>query len=72
MAKLLIEARDIFKAYALRTVLDVKSFEVYDGERIGLVGENGAGKSTFIKILSGIIEPDSGTVIRHAPIRTSV
>ncbi len=70
MAKLLLEARDIFKAYALRTILDVKTFEVYDGERIGLVGENGAGKSTFIKILSGQLEPDSGTVIRHAPIRT--
>ena len=68
MARLLLEARDIFKAYALRTVLDVKSFELYDGERVGLVGENGVGKSTFIKILSGQLEPDSGAVIRHAPL----
>ncbi len=69
MAKLLLEARNIHKSYALRTVLDVQSFEIYDGERIGLVGENGAGKSTFIKILSGALEPDSGAVIRRAPIR---
>ncbi|MBQ4089677.1 MAG: ABC-F family ATP-binding cassette domain-containing protein [Clostridia bacterium] len=68
MAKILLEARDIHKSYALRTVLDIKNFEIYDGERIGLVGENGAGKSTFIKILSGAMEPDSGVVIRHAPI----
>ena len=68
MARLLLEARDIFKAYALRTILDVKSFELYDGERVGLVGENGAGKSTFIKILSGQLEPDSGTVVCHAPL----
>ena len=68
MARLLLEARDIRKSYALRTVLDIDGFKLYDGERIGLVGENGAGKSTFIKILSGALEPDSGTVIRHAPI----
>ena len=68
MARLLLEARNITKSYALRTVLDVDSFEIYDGERIGLVGENGAGKSTFIKILSGQLEPDSGAVIRHAPM----
>ena len=68
MARLLLEARDIFKAYALRTVLDIKNFEIYDGERVGLVGENGAGKSTFIKILSGQLEPDSGIITRHAPI----
>lgn len=69
MAKLLLEARDIRKSYALRTVLDIDNFKIYDGERIGLVGENGAGKSTFIKILSGALEPDSGTVVRHAPVR---
>ena len=68
MAKLLLEARDIHKSYALRTVLDIKNFEIYDGERIGLVGENGAGKSTFIKILSGVLEPDSGVIVRHAPV----
>jgi len=68
MAKLLLEARNIHKSYALRTVLDISSLEIYDGERIGLVGENGAGKSTLIKILSGALEPDSGVITRHAPI----
>ena len=68
MAKLLIEARHVLKTYGMRTVLDIDDFELYDGERVGLVGENGAGKSTFIKILSGEIEPDEGFIARHAPI----
>lgn len=68
MAKLLIEARGVRKSYALRTVLDIESFELYDGERVGLVGENGAGKSTFIKILAGEIEPDEGIISRLAPM----
>jgi macrolide transport system ATP-binding/permease protein len=70
MAKLLIEAHDVRKAYGLRTVLDIDSFELYDGERVGLVGENGAGKSTFVKILSGELAPDEGIVTRLAPIST--
>ena len=68
MAKLLLEAVNIEKHYGLRTVLDVERFELFDGDRIGLVGENGAGKSTFLKILTGEIEPDSGHVRRLAPI----
>jgi len=38
------------------------SIEVYPGEVIGLVGENGAGKSTVMKILSGVYQPDSGEI----------
>ena len=68
MAKLLLEARGIEKSYALRRVLNIESFELYDGERVGLVGENGAGKSTFFKILAGEIDPDAGTVTRLSPI----
>lgn len=68
MSTILLEARGIKLSYALRTVLDITSFELYDGERVGLVGENGAGKSTFLKVLSGELTPDCGTVTRHAGI----
>ncbi len=68
MAKLLLEAVNIEKHYGLRTVLNVERFELFDGDRIGLVGENGAGKSTFLKILTGELEPDGGHVRRLAPI----
>ncbi len=68
MARLLLEALGVEKSYALRRVLSIDRFELYDGDRLGLVGENGAGKSTFLKILAGELEPDAGTVRRLAPI----
>jgi ABC-type polysaccharide/polyol phosphate transport system ATPase subunit len=42
--------------------LDNITFEIKEGERIGLIGHNGAGKSTMLKLLSGILEPIEGTV----------
>ena len=41
------------------------SFDVGRGEVVGLLGDNGAGKSTMIKILSGVYQPDTGTIRRH-------
>ncbi|MBK6679408.1 MAG: ATP-binding cassette domain-containing protein [Ignavibacteriales bacterium] len=38
------------------------SLSIHDGDRIGLVGKNGAGKSTFLRIISGLMEPDSGEI----------
>ena len=43
--------------------LDDVSFSIGDGEMVGYIGPNGAGKSSTIKILSGILVPDSGTVL---------
>ena len=43
--------------------LDDISFTIHDGEMVGYIGPNGAGKSSTIKILSGILTPDSGTVL---------
>ncbi|MGL5434324.1 MAG: ABC transporter ATP-binding protein [Lachnospiraceae bacterium] len=50
------------RKYESRIVLDDISFEVEKGEAIGLIGRNGCGKSTTLKILSKIMYPDSGTV----------
>src|SRR4030042_575616 len=41
------------------------------GERIGFVGRNGSGKSTFLRILSGELEPDTGSVSRNRKLRLS-
>lgn len=59
----LIELRDIVKRFPGVTALDHVSFEITKGEVLALLGENGAGKSTIIKILSGIYAPDGGDIL---------
>lgn len=50
------------------TALDHVSFEVKKGETLGLIGRNGAGKSTMLKIISGILKPTEGSVTCHGNI----
>ncbi len=59
---LILYARNIIKYYGERLILDVSEFKLYSGDRIGLIGTNGCGKSTFLNILTGKITPDSGSV----------
>ncbi len=54
-----IELNNVKKNYGLKNVLDGVNFEVKTGERISLIGENGSGKSTILKIISGIEKQDS-------------
>jgi ATP-binding cassette subfamily F protein uup len=60
--KLVIEAKDITKRYAERTIVGDFSMRIERGDRIGIVGPNGAGKTTLINLLTGALPPDSGTV----------
>jgi len=50
------------RAYEERNVLNGISFQVKKGEAIGLIGHNGCGKSTILKLLTRIMYPDSGTI----------
>ncbi|MEV8586726.1 ribosomal protection-like ABC-F family protein [Streptomyces sp. NPDC051180] len=50
-----------------RTVLDRASFTVRPGERLGIVGDNGSGKSTVLRLLAGVETPDNGTVTVESP-----
>lgn len=61
-----LHAVDLVKSYGDRRVLDGVSLSASPGRRIGLVGENGVGKSTLLRLLAGLEEPDAGTVERHA------
>ena len=68
MAVLLLEARSIRKSYGERALLNIDHLSLYEGDRVGLVGENGAGKSTLLSILAGEAAPDGGEVRRCAPV----
>ncbi|MCL5035808.1 MAG: ABC-F family ATP-binding cassette domain-containing protein [Chloroflexi bacterium] len=58
----MLRVDNIKKAYGGQVVLDGVSFHLSPGDILGLIGVNGSGKSTFLKIISSIIEPDSGNV----------
>ena len=59
-----LHARDLVKAYGDRRVLDRVSLTASPGQRLGLVGDNGVGKSTLLRLLAGDEQPDAGTVGR--------
>lgn len=59
-------AYDLFKSYGHRRVLDGVSLVASPGRRIGLIGENGVGKSTLLRLLAGVEQPDAGDVQRPA------
>ena len=60
--KLVIEAKNISKAYNGRTLVDNFSTRIHRGDRVGLVGPNGVGKTTLLSMLNGLLPPDTGTV----------
>ena len=68
---ILLSAQNISKTYMERKVLDNVSFFLNEGDKVGIIGINGTGKSTLLKILAGAEEPDSGEVVRTNGIRIS-
>ena len=61
----ILTAQDLCVRYNDQVVLDRASLSIHEGDRIGLVGRNGSGKSTFLRILAGQLEPDAGNVARR-------
>ncbi|QMW21784.1 ABC-F family ATP-binding cassette domain-containing protein [Sandaracinobacteroides saxicola] len=62
--RMVIEADAITKSYGGRIILKPFSIRIQRGDRIGIVGGNGTGKTTLLRLLTGELEPDSGTVTR--------
>ena len=62
---MLIKAQSVSKSFGPLKVLTDVSLQVNEGDRIGLVGANGAGKSTFLKILLGEENEDTGEITRR-------
>jgi ATPase subunit of ABC transporter with duplicated ATPase domains len=61
-------ARNISKSYAAVEVLDAVSLAVAPGDRIGILGPNGIGKSTLLRVLAGLEEPDRGEIVRSGAV----
>jgi fructose transport system ATP-binding protein len=61
--KVVMQAKNISKRYGQVTALDGADFELLEGEILAVIGDNGAGKSSLIKVLSGATIPDSGEIM---------
>ncbi len=60
--KLVIEAQRVSKSYGERAIVSDFSTRILRGDRLGIVGANGTGKTTLISLLTGVLEPDQGSV----------
>lgn len=57
-----VEMKKVYKSFGEKKILNGFDYTFKNGERVGIIGKNGAGKSTFVNILQGIEEPDSGKI----------
>jgi len=67
----ILSAEHIKKSYTLKKMITDATIYIGEKDRIGVVGVNGTGKSTFLKILGGLEEPDAGVVMRRNGLRVS-
>ncbi len=63
-----LNATHLEKSIGQRRLFSIPLLQIYEGDRIGLIGQNGAGKSTLLSILSGETAPDRGAIKREVPI----
>ena len=68
----LVNLESVSKSYGVRPLLDGVSLGVAEGQRIGVVGLNGGGKTTLLEVLAGISEPDTGRVSQVRGLRMAV
>ena len=69
---MLFRLADVHKAYGAQDVLRAVNFQINPGEHVGLVGRNGAGKTTILRLIMGLESPDEGTLERVRGLRVGV
>ena len=62
-SKSVVEFRNVFKSFGSKPVLRGASFSIKRGEAVGIIGPSGTGKSTALKLISGLITPDKGEIL---------
>lgn len=65
----ILSIENLVKTYGLKKLLDGVTFGISTGQKIGVIGVNGTGKSTFLKIIAGLEQPDGGTITVGKGIR---
>nr|WP_276353998.1 ABC-F family ATP-binding cassette domain-containing protein [Cohnella sp. YIM B05605] len=65
----LLSVENVSKSYGMKTLFENVSFGVEDGDKIGIIGVNGTGKSTLLKVIAGREPPDNGAVIVGSRVR---
>lgn len=69
MGTKVVELHKVSKSFGEKTMLEKFSYNFNRGERVGIIGKNGTGKSTFLNILTGALKPDSGKVVVGETVR---
>ena len=68
---MLLSAEHLSINFGSRQLLDYVNFYLNEGDKTGIIGINGTGKSTFLKVLAGLTEPDAGTISRNPNVQVS-
>ena len=68
---MLLSAEHISINFGSRQLLEDVNFYLNEGDKVGIIGINGTGKSTFLKVLSGVIQPDAGRISRNPNVQVS-
>ena len=64
-----LNIENVSKIFGEKHIFDDVSYGIHEGDKIGIIGINGTGKSTLLKIIAGIEEPDEGQVIKQNGLR---
>ena len=68
---MLLSAEHLSINFGSRQLLSDVNFYLNEGDKVGIIGINGTGKSTFLKVLAGVLEPDAGRISRNPNVQVS-